>query len=379
MLSREQAYLLTLVRAALKGESAPADERCSMEEMCRLVLKSGVSMTVFKQLPPTMQSALRAQTMSNVRQAMVQQADGEQVIKKLAGAGFAVLPLKGWEMRALYPEALMRQMSDLDFLVKPYDYRRIRALMEEMGYSAEKESSWKHDKFFKASTTVEMHKRLTDDSAAIRDWEARMDERKVCLEGNVYRMTNEDFYLFHFVHLHKDFMNGMLGFKRILDTWLLQKTEKDDALVRRELESMGLSLFHERMVTLSYAAMGEKEMDDNSLLLLEHALRHGVYGSGISYKAGRAARLADGSLQKGRLRSVIAAVFLPFDRMKAHYPVLEKRPILLPWCWLKRIKSHLNGNLRQKWQRMELKGLRQEDVDEMRRFFEAGGVRTGQG
>jgi hypothetical protein len=174
-------------------------------------------------------------------------------------------------------------------------------------------------------------------------------------------------------------MNGMLGLKRILDTWLLQKTEKDDALVRRELESMGLSLFHERMVALSYAAMGEKEMDDNSLLLLEHALRHGVYGSGISYKAGRAARLADGSLQKGRLRSVIAAVFLPFDRMKAHYPVLEKRPILLPWCWLKRIKSHLNGNLRQKWQRMELKGLRQEDVDEMRRFFEAGGVRTGQG
>ena len=94
-------------------------------------------------------------------------------LKALSGAGFDCIGLKGWHLRKLYPEASMRQMTDLDILVRPYEHEKIRKIMEASGYSGNRESSWKHDTFKKNEVTVEMHKRLTDDSGAIRQWEIR--------------------------------------------------------------------------------------------------------------------------------------------------------------------------------------------------------------
>ncbi len=49
--------------------------------------------------------------------------------------------------------------------------------------------------------------------------------------------------------------------------------------------------FHERMVKLSRVTMGDEAVDANSVVLLNHAFTHGIYGSGISYKAGRIAAM----------------------------------------------------------------------------------------
>lgn len=386
MLTNEQQLVLSLLRMSLRAESGdilPVNT-CDSPRAEGIILRNGVLQTVFptirkaaeeKQdsLYKELEDSLQKRYFVTLKQTVLQDHEGNLVLERLGGAGLQCIALKGWEMRKLYPDRIMRQMADLDILVRPYEFKQIKTVMEGLGYTSDGESSWKHDSFRKGEVHIEMHKRLTDDSGVIQSWERGIWNRAIPVRGNIYKMSPEDYYIFHFVHLHKDFMNGSLGLRRIADTWLLQKQSIDMETVKAELERFGLWTFHERMVMLSRAAMGDEPIDENSEILLAHAFRHGIYGSDVSYKAGRIAAMGK-DLRSGKRRSAIKAVFLPYKRMKAQFPVLEKWPILLPWCWMKRIIGFLSGDLKKSRHKLDYSNIDEKDFEEMKRFFEAGGV-----
>lgn len=375
MLTTEHQYILSALRAELSTkESAELLQSNDEKSIASLITRNGVLLTIYNQLSPSLQTTLRKRYFAAQKQSIIQNYEGEQVLHALSDAGLSCIGLKGWELRRLYPDITMRQMADLDILVRPYDFHTIKPVMEKLGFSAGTESSWKHDSFKKNEVNVEIHKRLTDDSDAIQAWEKRIWDRAEVVDGNIYRMSPEDFYIFHFVHLHKDFLNGSLGLRRIVDTWLLQKEPVNIESVRTTLETFGMWSFHEKMVKLARATMGEEEMDDDTEVLLSHAFTHGIYGSDISYKAGRIATMG-GDLKSGKLKSWLNAVFLPYSRMKAQFPILEKWPLLLPFCWIKRIVRFLMGDRKKYMRMMDYDGVSQNDYDEMKRFLKAGGVR----
>ena len=373
MLTTDQCFILSCLRESLNAEKNETAACTDKQAVGKTIIRNGILLTVFKTLPDELQQELSGRYNAAIKQAIIQEHEGTQVLRALSGAGMDCIALKGWELRKLYPEPTMRQMADLDILVRPYDFEKIKAVMDGLGYSSGSESRWKHDSFKKKEAHVEMHKRLTDDSTAIRAWERGMWERAKPTDGGIHKMSPEDYYIFHFVHLHKDFMNGSLGLRRIVDTWLLQKQPVDMETVRASLEAFGMWSFHERMVKLSRAAMGDEAMDGDSEVLLLHAFRYGIYGSNKSYKAGRIAAMG-GGIKSGKLKSGLAAVFLPYKRMKAQFPILEKWPILLPYYWLKRIVHFLKGNMKKNRRMLDYSDISEADYREMKRFFEAGGV-----
>ena len=119
----------------------------------------------------------------------------------------------------------MRQMSDLDILVNPYAFGTIKAAMEGIGYyGGANEPPGKHDSFRKKEVHFELHKRLTDESGGIRQWEDGIWDRALPTgHDHILRMCPKDFCIFHFIHLHKVFVSGTLGLRRIADAWRLQK------------------------------------------------------------------------------------------------------------------------------------------------------------
>lgn len=383
-MTNEQQFILDALRTALCGkpERLNAWKGISLdtETIVRIVLRNGILLTVYPALTdlPTIQSVLRDRYFAALQQAVMQEYEGNQILCKLNDAGLDCIALKGWELRKLYPNTAMRQMADLDILVRPYDYVKIRALMKELGFTGRggTESSWKHDSFSKGGVTAEMHKRLTDDSGGIRAWEDKMWAHAAPIEpgSHVFRMSPEDYYIFHFIHLHKDFLNGSLGLRRIADTWLLDRSgEQNREFVHTELKKLGIETFHDRMVKLSRAAMGEECPDESTDLLLQHAFTHGIYGSDKSYKAGRIASMGD-SLKMGKIRSLVSAIFLPIGRMKAQYPILENKPLLLPAFWVKRILWYLRGGIMKNKTRLDYRNISDEDYHAMKSFFEAGGI-----
>ncbi len=383
MLSNEQNSILSLLRRSFglrSGEIMIADAK-SVEQM---ILHNGILLTVYPVIEEgvlsgsdnaadKLKEALQQIYLQNVRQSILQNHEGELVLEALSALGTGCIALKGWEMRMLYPKATMRQMADIDILVRPYDYKRIKTVMKDLGFRAQGESSWKHDSFKKGEVHVEMHKRLTDDSGEIQRWEREMWSRAVCVREKNFQMSPEDFYIFHFIHLHKDFMNGSLGLRRIVDTWLLQKQLVNEEQTKAELAKIGILTFCERMIHLSRAVMGEEPIDEDCEILLSHAFKYGIYGSDISYKAGRITAMGK-NLRSGKNRSALSAVFLPLGRMKAQYPILEKWPILLPWCWIKRITFFVFNDPQKYYKRLNYGNIGEEDFQEMKRFFEAGGV-----
>ena len=375
MLTQEQKYVLYLLRKSLGVQTEETAEPEDLKSVAGYVVRTGILLTVYHSLPPELQEELKRKYNAALKQSIVQDYEGERVLGALGAAGMKCIALKGWEFRKLYPQTTMRQMSDLDILVKPYDYGKIRTEMEKLGFQSKKESSWKHDSFIRKDVNVEMHKRLTDDSGQIRKWEQDMWTRTPEMDGmGIFRMSPEDFHIFHFIHMYKDFLNGRFGLRRIADTWLLRKLPADTERVKAELQSFGMGTFYERMTGLSRAAMGEEPLDDDCEHLLRHAFAYGLNGTDKSYKAGRITRMGS-SLRSGRIHSALAAVFLPYKRMKAHFPVVEKWPVLLPWCWLRRIFQLLRKNKKKKLLKLDYRNIQEEDVEEMKRFFEAGGVK----
>lgn len=374
MLNSERDYILFLLRKSLGKQTESVEEPSNVRMIANIIHRNGIMLTVYSALSVTLQSLFVRSYHAAIKQSILQKHEGEQALKTLSDASIDCIALKGWEMQSFYPQNSMRQMADLDMLVRPYDFKRIKAVMEGLGYKVESESSWKHDSFRKGEVRIEMHKRLADDSDNIQKWESSIWSRAILVQGHIYRMALEDFYIFHFVHLHKDFMNGSLGLRRIVDTWLLQKQTVDMDVVKMQLQQIGLWAFHEKIVRLSFAVMGEELFDKDSEYLLSHAFQYGIYGSDISYKAGRIATMGN-SIRDGKYKSVIAAIFLPYKRMKAQFPILIKWPILLPCCWIKRIMYFLWGSKKKYRHKLDYRKVTEEDYQEMMRFYEAGGVR----
>lgn len=383
MLKPEQQFILCAVRQALSAEGdllAPWKEAAlNFDYVKRTIINNGILLTVFPALSafPSLQAKLHSSYYSNIGQSVLQDYEGSQILRAFNEAGLDCIALKGWEMRKLYPEITMRQMADLDILVRDYDYKTLKNIMTKLGYVvAEPESSWMHDSFSKGNVTVELHKRLTDDSGEIQRWETEMWNRTTHAgnDKHILRMSDEDCFIYHLIHMHKHFLDGSLGLRRIVDTWLFIKKhpEMDHQFLREQFSLIGLTRFADQMIRLSRAVMGEIEIDDNCETLLNFAFKYGINGTSKTYKISRVVFMSD-RLSSGRARALISAVFMPYDRMKAHYPVLKRWPILLPGCWILRILQKLKVNRKRNINLLDFRGLSEENFEEMKRFFEAGG------
>ena len=314
-----------------------------------------------------------------ITQAYNQEFEINAILDAFEKSKLTAIPLKGWELRKLYPNATNRSMVDFDILVKDYNYMKVAKVMKQLEFECGSESSWKHDNFSKNNVTVEVHKRLTDDSKYISRWEQTLwDRSKPYSEDSKFirKMCNEDFYIFHFLHMHKHFCNGALGLRTIVDTWLFLKEYKklNRKYLDTQFERMGLKVFVERIEHLSRACFETNDFDENDLLLLEYAITSGVHGDGKRYKLGRAVMKSKGSLKLGALRSKFDAVFLPYSRMKAHFPILKKYPFLLPYCWFKRI-WRFRHSISESAKRVSYTDVSESDFKKMREYFRAAGVK----
>ncbi len=391
MSSRDLEVFLALARAGMLGERprlpepGEAAEPWDARQVARLALLHDMVLTVYAALGEAEDPGLR-QLKKELRplyaprfaKAVNQDAEGSALLDALEREGFDCIPLKGWLLRRLYADPLSRSMNDLDILVRNYEHKRMLRLMEGLGYEGERLSAWKHENFKKPPyMNVELHRRLTDDSGLIRAWEAEMWERCRPEEGcsHVFRMAEEDFYLYHLIHMAEDLRHGTLGFRRIADTWLLLRSwpDMDRDELDRKLRELGLEVFARRMEKLARVCMDGESPDADTELLLRYAAENSIAGRENSYQISRMATMSEGGLRRGKFKSLWNAVFLPYDRMKAQFPVVEKHPVLLPFCWgarLLRMASFPGRSLRK----LKTGSLTREELDEMRRVLRAGGI-----
>lgn len=262
----------------------------------------------------------------------------------LTKAGVPFIPLKGAVIRHLYPEPWMRTSCDLDILVKEEDLPLAQDAIQG-GLRYRHREKGKHDVSYYSESGVhlELHYRLHGgndpwDAILAQVWE--YSERKTDFR---YALQKEMLYFYHIAHMAGHFKFGGCGIRPFLDVCFLRKfLDCHTALCSELLEQGGLAAFDRGVCALSDFWFSDGAASAVALDLQEVVLGAGMYGDVKN-------RVAIAGIQKRtRMRALLLRIFLPYDKLKYEYPILEKHKILTPLCQLRRWLRLLNRQKRRK-------------------------------
>lgn len=260
----------------------------------------------------------------------------EQLCTALESAQIAFMPLKGSVIRKYYAQPWLRTSCDIDILVHEEDLdRAVDYLTGQCGFIYKEKGP--HDVLLLSEnrTHFELHYTLIADGFAksapevLRGvWEATQVK-----EGKQYHheMTDAMFYFYHVAHMAKHFEEGGCGIKPFIDLWILDKVEgadwkKRDALLKKG----GLLTFADAARRLSKVWLDGAQMDALSQQMENYILRGGVYGNMENRVTVQQQR------KGGPLRYALSKIFIPYDTIKFHYPVLQKHRWLTPFMQVRR-------------------------------------------
>lgn len=265
----------------------------------------------------------------------------EKACKALEEAKIPFIPLKGSVLRGNYPEPWMRTSSDVDILVREDTLEQAATtLVEQAQYTRKKMSDHDIAMISASGTLLELHYTAVD--------EGRFPEAQEVLKtiwdtattkdaGSYhYYMADEMFYFFHIAHMAKHIENGGCGVRPFLDLWILNHIVEHDRAKREEL------LFRGGMLTFARAAeqltqvwFSGLDVDPLSAKLERFIFDGGIFGTLKSAVTIRRTKT------KSKISYAFSKIWLPYDRIKYHYPILKEQKWLTPFFqvvrWLKLI------------------------------------------
>ncbi len=347
-MNAQQQALLTIVRSGLTGESLTLPEgvepkqlyqQLSRHQMLAVGYAGASNCGVDKQSPLAghlFQSYCKCLRHSEQQNKLI-----ETVCAAFDQAGLDYMPLKGYNLKKLYPAPELRIMGDADILIRLEQYDRIRTIMQELGFAETVESD--HELIWKQGPLIlELHKRLIpsynkDYHGYFGDGWQLATQR----QGTRYAMKREDEQIYLFTHFAKHYRDGGIGLRHLADLRVFRQAfpELDMDYVRRELKKLRLLEFYENVMKAVGAWFGEGQWDEVSRAIIDHVCASGAYGNKDEHDMFAVIREAgeDKTLSQARFARLSRIVFQPLAEMKKKYPVLEKLPVLLPLFWVIRI------------------------------------------
>ncbi len=260
----------------------------------------------------------------------------ENLLVALEDAKIPFIPLKGAVLRKYYPEPWMRTSCDIDILVHREDLENaILCLAEKLNYTEKERATHDVSLFSPGGVHVELHFDLVEEGRANNAIGVLSSvwDNAILHETYEYRydMTDAFFYFYHIAHMAKHFETGGCGIRPFIDLWILDRIDSFDKTKRDELLlEGGLLRFADVSRTLSEVWFSGKEEDVLSSKMQEFILHGGVYGSADNRVA-----LMQGK-KGGRIGYIISRMFIPIERLKRYYPILEKHPYLMPFMQVRR-------------------------------------------
>lgn len=345
----QQQALLTLVRSGLTGETLPIPEGVNYKQLYQGLTRhqllavgylGGVNCGLPKQEPlmtRLFQDYCRCLQYSERQQSLI-----DRVCAAFDRAGVDYMPLKGCNLKGVYPAPELRSMGDADILIRVEQYDdSIRPIITELGFTAVAESD--HELIWqKGNLLLELHKRLIP--SYNKDYYRYFGDGwqlATVQDGTRWSMKREDELIYLFTHFAKHYRDGGIGLRHLADLWVFLRAYPglDMEYIKRELKKLCLLEFYGNVARTADAWFGQGEWDEVTDVIIARICDSGAYGTREGHDLFVVARDAgeNKTVNQARFARAMHMVFQPLSEMKKKHPVLQKMPVLLPVFWVARI------------------------------------------
>ncbi len=346
-------YLLHLLRAVLYG-TMPQEkpEGISFDEIFEFAKFHSVECMAYyaiEQLEEQPEEILK-QKWKNIRdqnivKSFVQISEKNNILTAFANRGIDVLPLKGCLLKEMYPKSDIRQMSDLDILVKENQMRAAREELESLGYQVEHFETSNHDEYKKMPyMLVEVHREMLPQKSEYYSYYENVwnKVKRDCENQYTFHFSWDDYYLFLIVHFAKHYYSGGSGIRSIMDIYVFLKQHQQDlheTYLQKELNKLGLAQFREVAEQLADHWFADGSVNNAIEEMEAYVLTSGVYGTFQRSVENQIEKY--GNSAGGKMRYIFSRTFLDYKTMCNSYPVLKTASALLPVFWGIRLISAL--------------------------------------
>lgn len=337
-------FIFLAVRRALFGEDMLPEKMPDLKKVYAAAQKRGIENIVAYGLwdrrdsfPEDVWSLFE----KSIYRAMAQEARQEKALaaflEVLGHGGIPHMILKGYVLKKLYPSSDMRYMGDIDILIPPEKKETAREILHQMGFRINFENMRELNAVNDAGVDLEIHFDMV--SPDYKVWHAYYEdiwERAIKGERGAYFLSDEDYFIYHIVHLTKHYKGTGIGPRVFLDVFLYlskKRTTLDFAYLEAELGKLGLWGFTKNVIALSEMWFGEGERTPLLSDMEAYVLESDLYGS----RAHAAAFGALDTIRKGKLKRIFRILFPTMHTMSILYPALRNKKYLLWYYYIKRL------------------------------------------
>ena len=270
----------------------------------------------------------------------------QQVCAILEDAYVSYIPLKGTVVREYYPEPWMRTSCDIDILVHENDLDHAVQSLTKQGWCIEGKKNY-HDISLRSSSGVhlELHFSIKENIGYIDEILEKVWEYSALVKGKQYEYRQvSEFLIFHLLaHMSYHLLKGGCGIRSVLDIWILRNNiAYDENLLRALCQEGRLERFHDNVVLLSKVWFEACEHTPTTQYMEKLILDGGVYGS----LSGRV--ILEQGQYGSKMNHFTHRLVLPYHKLKAKYPILERHKVLTPIYQVVRwIQIFMNNRLRR--------------------------------
>ncbi len=275
---------------------------------------------------------------------ILQKEEAKLIIEEASKRQIGLLPLKGYFFKQIYPESVLREMGDIDFLVEPGKDKEMDSIMSDLSYKPEDIGMEEtHDVYRKEPyLVVENHRRLLPPSEENHWYTDDIWERLISDKDNPYlkSMTWTDFYMFHLLHFEKHYSMGGSGIRGIVDQYYAKTALKDKIdwdFVEETLPKMNYVEFEKMVTDLAFALFEDGEMTEDLTKAKDFIMKSGSYGTLEEFQNFEFEKYKKTQGIKTKKGYFFRRMFMERERMEYIYPSLKKHGWLLPFFWIHRL------------------------------------------
>lgn len=331
-------YISGLISSVVRGTCAPEPfEGINWKKLFHLAQKHNVAVMIYSALntatiPEDVALLFKKEKNLMLSRTTRQNIEAELIMQELEKHTIRYIKLKGMHIKEYYPLNYMRNFGDIDLYVSKEDREKAKSIMANLGYTLENSIGY-HDEYTKDNFYIfEIHSDVVNYTMKYAPiFEDPFSKSVLCKDSSMcYVLDNEHLYMHLVCHLYNHFIKTGCGIRLFADLLVFEEKVKDVDYdyVEAQLKKYGMLDFLNVVRKLNCYFFGDAEPDKDTLTIASYILSSETNGEYKNIVANY--KLSD------KAKRIAEDLFPSAKRLAYRYPILNKAPILLPVCWIRR-------------------------------------------